>query len=111
MFLLESGSQMQRAIGLTASNKQSPLRMHLDYQVRLPDNWVVAERHKLIPSGYAASLNSLVSELLLVIVGPLTSLFVVGNMIRPLPPVMHLTFRPCLNWTNSESLRRHQPVT
>lgn len=29
--------------------------MHLDYQVCLPDHdWVVAERHKLIPSVYAA---------------------------------------------------------
>jgi len=28
--------------------------MHLDYRVRLPDHdWVVAERHKLIPSVYA----------------------------------------------------------
>ena len=42
-------------IGMTACNKQSPLLMHLDYQVRLPDHdWVVAERHKLIPSVYAA---------------------------------------------------------
>lgn len=29
--------------------------MHLDYQVKLPDHdWVVAERHKLIPSVYGA---------------------------------------------------------
>jgi hypothetical protein len=28
--------------------------MHLDYRIRLPDHdWVVAERHKLIPSVYA----------------------------------------------------------
>ena len=42
-------------IGLTACNKQSPLLMHVEYEVRLPDHdWVVAERHKLIPSVYAA---------------------------------------------------------
>jgi len=42
-------------IGLTACNKQSPLLMHLEYQVLLPDHdWVIAERHKLIPSVYAA---------------------------------------------------------
>lgn len=41
-------------IGLTACNKQSPLLMHVEYQVRLPDHdWVIAERHKLIPSVYA----------------------------------------------------------
>ena len=43
------------SIDLTACNKQSPLLMNLDYQVRLPDHdWVVAERHKLIPSVCAA---------------------------------------------------------
>jgi hypothetical protein len=33
----------------------------------------------------------------LVTVDPLTLLFVVGSMIRPLPSVMHLTFRHCWN--------------
>lgn len=38
-------------IGKTAANKQSPLLMHLDYRVRLPHHdWVVADKHKLIPS-------------------------------------------------------------
>lgn len=41
-------------IGKTAAVKQSPFLMHLEYRVRLPDHdWVVAERHKLIPSVYA----------------------------------------------------------
>lgn len=41
-------------IGLTAANKQAPLLMHLEYKVTLPDHdWVVAPRHKLIPSVYA----------------------------------------------------------
>lgn len=54
-FFLSQDDKCRVPIGLTACNKQSPLLMHLDYQVRLPDHdWVVAERHKLIPSVYAA---------------------------------------------------------
>jgi hypothetical protein len=41
-------------IGITAANTQAPLLMHMEYRVRLPDHdWVVAEKHKLIPSVYA----------------------------------------------------------
>lgn len=41
-------------IGPTGANKQSPLLMHVEYRVSLPDHdWVVAERNKLIPSVYA----------------------------------------------------------
>jgi len=41
-------------IGLTAANKQSPLLMHVEYPISLPDHdWVVAAAHKLIPSVYA----------------------------------------------------------
>ena len=41
-------------IGLTAAKEQSPLLMHVESRVSLPDHdWVVAERHKLIPSVYA----------------------------------------------------------
>ena len=41
-------------IGLTAANKQAPLLRHVEYRVTLPDHdWVVAARHKLIPSVYA----------------------------------------------------------
>lgn len=41
-------------IGLKAAQKQSPLVMHLEYKVTLPDHdWVISERHKLIPSVYA----------------------------------------------------------
>lgn len=40
---------------MTAAQKQSPAIMHLEYRILLPDHdWVVAERHKLIPSVYAA---------------------------------------------------------
>ena len=38
-------------IGLTAANKQTPMLMHMEYQVMLPDHdFVVAPKHKLIPS-------------------------------------------------------------
>lgn len=41
-------------IGTIAANAQLPLLMHMEYRVSLPDHtWVVAERHKLIPSVYA----------------------------------------------------------
>ena len=41
------------ALGLPAANEQAPIRMHLQYKVKLPDHdWVVAEKHKLIPSVY-----------------------------------------------------------
>ena len=46
-------------IGLTAANKQAPLLMHVEYKVTLPDHdWVVAARHKLIPSVYAGIQNN-----------------------------------------------------
>ena len=38
-------------IGLTAANKQAPMLMHMEYQVKLPDHdFVLAAKHKLIPS-------------------------------------------------------------
>lgn len=41
-------------LGITAANMQAPMLMHVDYRVQLPDHdWVVAARHKLIPSVYA----------------------------------------------------------
>ncbi|XP_036328606.1 uncharacterized protein LOC118740945 isoform X2 [Rhagoletis pomonella] len=42
-------------IGLAAANKQAPVLMHMEYRVSLPDHdWMIAARHKLIPSVYAA---------------------------------------------------------
>lgn len=44
-------------IGLTAANKQAPLLMHVEYRVSLPDHdWVIAAKHKLIPSVYAGCI-------------------------------------------------------
>lgn len=41
-------------IGITDANEQAPILMYMEYSVRLPDHdWVVAQRHKLIPSVYA----------------------------------------------------------
>ena len=41
-------------IGVTAPKKQSPLLMHVQYRISLPDHdWVVADQHELIPSIYA----------------------------------------------------------
>ena len=38
-------------IGLTAANKQAPMLMHMEYQVKLPEHdFVLAAKHKLIPS-------------------------------------------------------------
>eukprot|EP00794_Sanderia_malayensis_P004092 gene4092-4646_t len=38
-------------IGITAANKQTPLLMHMEYQITLPDHdFVVGSKHKLIPS-------------------------------------------------------------
>ena len=40
-------------LGLAAASLQSPILMHLEYKVRLPDHdFVVGPRHKLIPSVY-----------------------------------------------------------
>ena len=39
------------SLGLPAANKQTPLLMDMEYQIRLPDHdYVVASMHKLIPS-------------------------------------------------------------
>ena len=42
-------------IGVTAANKQPPLIMHVDYEIRLPDHdFVKSTKHKLTPSVYSA---------------------------------------------------------
>ncbi|CAH1105831.1 unnamed protein product [Psylliodes chrysocephalus] len=41
-------------LGIIAANAQAPILLHLDYRVKLPDHdFVVAEKHKFIPSVYA----------------------------------------------------------
>jgi len=42
------------ALGIAAASKEQPIVMSTEYRVKLPDHdWVVAEKHKLIPSVYA----------------------------------------------------------
>ncbi|CAM4849169.1 unnamed protein product [Rotaria magnacalcarata] len=41
-------------LGLPAAKTQAPILMHLEYRIQLPDHdFVLADRHKLIPSVYA----------------------------------------------------------
>ncbi|XP_042896686.1 uncharacterized protein [Parasteatoda tepidariorum] len=54
VFFISQDDKSRVPIGITAANKQSPLLMHVEYRVKLPDHdWVVAPSHKLIPSVYA----------------------------------------------------------
>ena len=54
MSILSQDDKGSVPIGMTAVHVQSPLLMHMQYQVRLPDHyWVVADRYKLISSVYA----------------------------------------------------------
>lgn len=52
--LLSQDDKCRVPIGITAAKLQAPILMHMQYRVSLPDHdWVVGERHKLIPSVYA----------------------------------------------------------
>lgn len=54
VFFISQDDKARVPIGVTAANKQAPLLMHMEYRVKLPDHdWVIAEKHKLIPSVYA----------------------------------------------------------
>lgn len=54
VFFLSSDDKARVPIGITAAKKQAPFLMHVEYRVTLPDHdWVVAKKHKLIPSVYA----------------------------------------------------------
>nr|XP_047138580.1 uncharacterized protein LOC124814705 [Hydra vulgaris] len=54
-FFLSQDDKARVPIGLTAANKQAPLLVHMEYRVTLPDHdWVIANKHKLIPSVYVA---------------------------------------------------------
>ncbi|CAF2767137.1 unnamed protein product [Rotaria sp. Silwood2] len=55
VFFLSQDDKCKVPIGLPAAKKQAPLLMHLDYVIQLPDHdFVVAPRHQLTPSVYAA---------------------------------------------------------
>lgn len=54
-FFLSQDDKARIPLGLSAANKQVPILMSMREEVRLPDHdFVVATRHKLIPSVYAA---------------------------------------------------------
>ena len=55
VFFLSQDDKARVPLGLPAANKQVRVVMHLQYRIKLPDHdFVVAEKHKLIPSVYAA---------------------------------------------------------
>ena len=55
VFVLSIDDKAKVAIGVTAATKQSPLLIHVTYEIRLPDHdFVKAPKHKLTPSVYAA---------------------------------------------------------
>lgn len=52
--LISQDDKSRVPLGITAAHKQSPMLMHVEYRIKLPDHdWVKAARHKLIPSVYA----------------------------------------------------------
>ena len=57
-FFFSQDDKAKVNIWLVAANKQSPIVMHLDYRIKLPDHdFVIAAGHKLIPSIYAGNWN------------------------------------------------------
>ena len=54
MFVLSQDDKARVPLGLPAAKEQAPILMHMEYRIELPDHdWVVAQKHKLIPSVYA----------------------------------------------------------
>ena len=54
-FVLSVDDKAKVPIGVTAAKYQTPLVMHMTYEIRLPDHdFVKAPKHKLIPSVYGA---------------------------------------------------------
>lgn len=63
VFALSIDDKAKVPIGLAAANKQAPLLMCLEYEVRLPDHdFVIAGGHKLTPSVYAGCVIKSPSE-------------------------------------------------
>ena len=54
LFVLSVDDKAKVPIGVIAATKQSPLAMHVSYEIRLPDHdFVKPTKHKLTPSVYA----------------------------------------------------------
>ena len=58
VFFLSQDDKTRVLLGLPISKKQTAILMHLEYEVTLPDyDFPIGEKHKLIPSVYAACLK------------------------------------------------------
>lgn len=58
VFYLSLDDKARVPLALPVSKKQVAIMMHLDYKVQLPDHdFPIGERHKLIPSVYAAGVQ------------------------------------------------------
>uniref|UniRef100_A0AC34GGK1 Uncharacterized protein n=1 Tax=Panagrolaimus sp. ES5 TaxID=591445 RepID=A0AC34GGK1_9BILA len=59
VFFLSQDDKARVPLGLPAAQKQTRVAMHVQYRISLPDHdWVVAAKHKLIPSVYASCVAS-----------------------------------------------------
>ena len=55
MFVVSIDDKAKVPLGITVATRQAPLVMPMEYEVRLPDqDFVVASKHKSVPSVYAA---------------------------------------------------------
>ncbi|CAF4223568.1 unnamed protein product, partial [Rotaria sordida] len=55
VFVMSQDDKARVLLGIPAAKQQAPILMHLEYYIKLPDHdFVVAEKHKLIPSVYGA---------------------------------------------------------
>ena len=58
VFFLSQDDKPFVPLGLPISKRQTAILMHLEYKVTLPDHdFLIEEKHKLIPSVYAACLK------------------------------------------------------
>ena len=59
VFVLSVDDKAKLPIGITAATKQTPLVMHMTYEIRLPaHDFVVATSHKLTPTQWAQYFES-----------------------------------------------------
>ena len=55
VFIVSTDDKAKAPLRITAATHQTPFVMHMEYEVQLPNhNFVVASKHKLVPSVYAA---------------------------------------------------------
>ena len=55
VFVVSIDDKAKVPLRITVATRQAPLVMHIGYEVRLPDHeFVVASKHKLVPSVFAA---------------------------------------------------------